>query len=85
MFSLTLPEIHGELLYELISKAYLHCHEGLRTAPAVIFLGDQSHATRVEELQRDVRVKGVIMRPIRLDRLLEKAHQILPAKDPASA
>lgn len=83
VFSLSLPEIHGELLYELIAKAYQHCHAGSRTAPAIIYLGEQKHSARVDELQRDARVKGVVMRPIRLDTFLKKAHQVLPAKDPS--
>ncbi len=84
VFSLTLPEVHGELLYELISKAYQYTHTGARTAPAVIYLGEQRHANRAEELQRDARVKGVVLRPIRLERLLEKARRVLPSKDPGT-
>ena len=36
ILNLTLPVIPGELLYDLISKAYTHCHAGARTAPPVV-------------------------------------------------
>lgn len=82
IFSLTMPVLHGELLYDLISKAYRHCHDGARTAPPVIFLGEEKHRGRIDELQRDARVRGVLLKPLRIDRVLEKARTVLPSKSP---
>lgn len=82
LFSLTMPILHGELLYDLIGKAYKHCHDGARSAPGIIYLGEENHRGRIDELQRDARVKGVLLKPLKIDRVLEKAKSVLPAKDP---
>lgn len=82
IFSLTTPDLHGELLYGLISKAYRFIHKEARTAPAIIYLGTPADSLKVEQLQRDARVKGVLLKPIRIDRLIEKARLVLPPKNP---
>lgn len=80
IFQLSMPVLGGELLYGLISTAYKHSHEGVRSPPAIIYLADDKDALRCEELQRDARVKGVILKPLSIDRLLEKASVVLPRK-----
>lgn len=82
IFSLTMPILHGELLYDLIGKAYRFCHEGARSAPPIIFLGEEKHRGRIDEIQRDARVRGVLLKPLRIDRVLEKARTVLRAKEP---
>ncbi|MFT5466097.1 MAG: DNA-binding response OmpR family regulator [Verrucomicrobiales bacterium] len=82
IFSLTMPILHGELLFDLISKAYRFCHAGARSAPPIIYLGEEKHRVRIDELQRDARVRGVLLKPLRIDRVLEKARSVLPSKQP---
>ncbi len=77
VLSLHLPAVSGELLYELLAKVHHYGHAGGRTLPPVIFVGDASDQIRVEELQRDVRVKGVLIKPLRIDRIIAKAKLVL--------
>lgn len=72
IFGLGLPVIAGELLYELLSKAYPYCHSGARTCPGVVYIADSSQASRAEELRREARVKGVLLKPLSIDRILDR-------------
>ncbi len=80
IFNLTQPVLPGELLYGLISKAYTHCHEGARTAPPVVYVLESLVAGRAAELQRDARVRGVLGKPLTIDRILECGKGILARK-----
>lgn len=71
IFSLPLPNINGELLYELVDKAYVHCHEGVRVTPAVIYIIEQGQNMQHQELMRDARVRGLLSKPLNIDRLLK--------------
>jgi len=81
VFHLNAPILGGELLYELISKAYRHCGAGYRKLPAVIYLGDAQDSLKYEELLRDARVKGVLMKPLSIERLLDKAGSVLAKRE----
>lgn len=80
ILSLHLPILSGELVYELLAKVHHYGHTSGRVAPPVIFIGEANDQIRVEELQRDVRVKGVLVKPLRIDRILAKARLILPER-----
>lgn len=80
VLSLHLPVVSGELLYELIAKVHHYGHGIGRSAPPVIFVGEPSDQIRAEELQRDARVKAVLIKPLRIDKILAKAKQILPER-----
>ncbi len=75
LFGLDLPEIEGELLYQLIETAYRYTGVrdggGSRFAPAVVYVMDAPNADKREELRRDARVRGVMVLPIRIDTLLD--------------
>ena len=79
-FSLTMPVLPGELLYDLVSKAYLHCHAGARTAPAVVYVADGQTAGQLKDIQSDARVKGVLIKPATIDRILQCAASVLEKK-----
>jgi DNA-binding response OmpR family regulator len=81
VFHLNAPVLGGELLYELISKAYRHCGTGYRKLPAVIYLGDSQDSLKYEELLRDARVKGILMKPLSIERLLERAGSVLAKRE----
>ena len=83
LFGLNLPVLHGELLYELLSKAYPFCHEGKKLAPAVIYIGDESTVPRLHELKRDARVKDVLMKPLGIARLLESLDGVVEMREDA--
>ena len=78
IIQLSLPELGGELLYELISKAYRYCGTGDRRVPAVIFLADEQDTMKCEELMSDARVKGVFLKPLNIGRLLGAIGDLLP-------
>jgi CheY-like chemotaxis protein len=77
ILSLHLPGVAGEMLYELLAKVHHYGHGLGRSVPPVIFIGEAADQFRVEELQRDARVKGVLIKPLRIDRILAKARQLL--------
>jgi CheY-like chemotaxis protein len=77
VLSLHLPVLPGELLYELLAKVQHYSPAPGRSLPPVIFVGESSDQHRVEELQRDVRVKGLLIKPLRIDRILAKAKLVL--------
>lgn len=83
-FGMSIGDLDGPLLYELISKAYA-CGTGLRKlAPAVVFVREKDDPKLPEELERDVRVKDVVSKPIRIDRLLKAVESIVEVRDPTA-
>lgn len=81
-FGMSIGDLDGPLLYELISKAYA-CGTGVRKlAPAVVFVREKDDPKLPEELERDVRVKDVVSKPIRIDRLLKAVESIVEVRDP---
>ncbi|MCB1275073.1 hypothetical protein [Prosthecobacter sp.] len=80
LFSLPLPDMTGDMLDRLLSKAYPLVHTGSHTAPPVIFLIRPSDAMRFQEMQRDVRVRGSMPLPPKLDVLLSLTASLLPER-----
>lgn len=80
LFSLPLPDIGGEMLDRLLSHAYPKVHAGSHAAPPVIFLIRPTDAIRFQELQRDVRVRGSMPLPPKLDILLSLTAKLLPER-----
>ena len=81
LFGLHLPVLNGELLYELLSKAYPYCHEGRKMAPAVVYIGDETTVPRLHELKRDARVKDVVLKPLGIARLLEAVGGLIEMRE----
>lgn len=84
IFGLSLPVISGDLLYELLSKAYPHCHSSARTCPGIVYITDTHEANQVEALQREARVKGVLAKPLAIDRILDRVKGSLPLREEAA-
>ncbi len=85
IFQLTLPVLHGELLYDLLSKAWPYCHAGETVAPSVIYIAEDAASQETEELRRDARVKAVLGKPLRIDRILASVEGVLvPRETPIS-
>mgnify|MGYP003642055847 CR=1 FL=1 len=83
-FGMQIGELEGPLLYELISKA-CSCGRGPKQlAPGVVFVREKDDAKLPKELERDVRVKDVISKPIRIDRRLKTVKSIVEVKDPTA-
>lgn len=80
LFSLPLPDLAGDLLDRLLSTAYPLVHAAAHAAPPVIFLVRPTDAMRVHELQRDVRMRGSMPLPPKLDVLLSLTATLLPER-----
>lgn len=80
IFSLSLPDMSGALLDRLLARAYPMVHAGSITAPPVIFLIRPTELQTYQELQRDVRVRGCLTSPPRLDSLLALTAGLLPER-----
>jgi CheY-like chemotaxis protein len=84
VFGMQVGELSGPMLYELISKTYSSGWAPARLAPGVIFIRDAEDPKLPEELERDVRVKDTIQKPVRIDRLLRAIQPSIEVLDPTS-
>ncbi|WP_395736410.1 hypothetical protein [Prosthecobacter sp.] len=80
LFSLPLPDMAGDMLDRLLSKAYPMVHKGVHASPPVVFLIQPGDAMKFQELQRDVRVRGSMPLPPKLDVLLSVTSTLLPER-----
>ncbi|WP_395753216.1 hypothetical protein [Prosthecobacter sp.] len=81
LFSLPLPDMAGDMLDRLLGKAYPLVHKGVHTTPPVVFLIQPGDAMKFQELQRNVRVRGSIPLPPKLDVLLSVTASLLPERE----
>ncbi len=84
LFGMKVGELSGPMLYELISKGCSSGRGPSKLAPAVIFIREKDDPPVPDELNRDVRVKDIISKPIRIERLLEAVKSVLEVRDPTS-
>ncbi len=74
------------VLDRLLVKAYPLAHRHRHTAPPVLYLTRPADHTLFESLKRDVRVRGSLSFPPRLDQLLAATASLLPERSqPASS
>lgn len=86
MFGLGLDVINGDLLYGLLVKAFPLCHSEARACPGVVYIGEAEDSARAELLQREARVKGVLIKPLSVDRIIDRVKTVtaLKAQPPGS-
>ncbi len=84
LFAYEFEQMEGTLLYELICKVYSTGGGPKKIAPGVIFIRENKDVTVSEDWIRDARVKDIISKPIRIDRLLRAVRGILELHDPTS-
>ena len=85
IFSVPLPDLKGDMLDRLLAKAYPLAHPGRHTAPPVIYLTRPTDQQLFESLKRDVRVRGSLPFPPRIDQLLAATATLLPARNAPAA
>ncbi|MFM2168069.1 MAG: hypothetical protein RIS79_2440 [Verrucomicrobiota bacterium] len=85
IFSLPLPDLRGDMLDRLLVKAYPLAHRHRHTAPPVLYLTRPADHTLFEALKRDVRVRGSLSFPPRLDQLLAATASLLPQRSPPAS
>ena len=76
IFGLGLPVIKGELLYSLLVKVLASCHSEIKSCPGVIYIADPEHSGIAEALYREARVKGVLGRPLSIERIVSTVKQV---------
>ena len=76
IFGLGLPVIKGELLYSLLVKVLASCHREIKSCPGVIYIADPEHSGIAETLYREARVKGVLGRPLSIERIVSTVKQV---------
>ena len=76
IFGLGLPVIKGELLYSLLVKVLVSCHREIKSCPGVIYIADPEHSGIAEALHREARVKGVLGRPLSIERIVSTVKQV---------
>ncbi len=84
LFAMRLGELSGPTLYELISKAYAAERGPRLLPPGIVFIREKDDPKLPESLARDVRVKDVLSKPIRIERLLEAVGGALEVRDPTA-
>jgi len=84
LFAMQMDELSGSMLYELISKAYTSGRGPKKIAPGVVFIREKEDPKFPDELARDVRVKDVLTKPLRIDRLLKPIAGITEVRDPTA-
>ncbi len=84
IFSLTLPDMAGDLLDRMVARAYPLAHPKLMVAPPIIYLARSADSLRVQALQRDARFRGSLAFPPKLDALLALTERLLPKRQPGS-
>ena len=83
-FAMEIGELNGPLLYELISKAFSTGHGPKQLAPGVVYIRESKEEKIPDGLRRDARVKDIISKPIRIDRLLQSVGGVLDVHDPTA-
>ncbi len=84
LFAMQTGELSGPMLYELISKACTAGRGPRLLAPAVIFVREKGDPQLPEALSRDARVRDVLHKPIRIERLLQSVEGVLVVRDPTA-
>ncbi len=84
LFSLEMEELNGPLLYEFIEKAYAHSQVGVRIPPGVIFIREPKGPDLSKEFRGDVRIKGILSKPLKIDTLLKQVGMSIPVLDPTA-
>lgn len=83
-FAMQIGELSGPMLYELISKACAAGRGPRMLAPGVVFVREKDDPKLPDGLARDVRVKDVLTKPIRIERLLQCVSGVLEVRDPTA-
>ena len=82
LFGMQFDDFSGPTLYELVSRAYANHHGPKRLAPGVIFIREENDPRLPDEFSQDVRIKDVISKPVRIDRLLKAVSHSVEVHDP---
>jgi len=73
LFNLSMPDLPGALLYDLLRRVDEHAQRGKRLPPVLFIVDDKSiNQGEIANLVREPGVRGVLRAPIKIQRLLEQ-------------
>jgi CheY-like chemotaxis protein len=82
LMSLTTPKIPATILYEILAQTYPRLRRSRPIPPPVIFLGNAGDAqANAQEFRNDPRVKGVLLRPLKLQSILDALNGVIPDRE----
>jgi DNA-binding response OmpR family regulator len=77
VFDFQMPMIDGAMLFFLIGKVYNHA-EPPRNVPPLLLVSGKADEERARELLKEPGVAGLVAKPFRMNRLLEKVRECVP-------
>ena len=77
IFDFQMPMIDGAMLFFLIGKAYDNM-QPTRDIPPLLLVSGRGDEGRAQELLKEPGVAGLIAKPFRMNRLLDKAKECVP-------
>jgi DNA-binding response OmpR family regulator len=77
VFDFQMPMIDGAMLFFLIGKVYNNAAPP-RNVPPLLLVSGKADEERARELLKEPGVAGLIAKPFRMNRLLEKARECVP-------
>tara|TARA_B100000902_G_scaffold74718_1_gene79634 strand:- start:220 stop:645 length:426 start_codon:yes stop_codon:yes gene_type:complete len=77
LFGLEMPNLNGQLLYDMLYLIYPKIHPNNLSFPAVIYIGNDNEIGRSDEIKKDARVKDFLIRPLSIERLVRTINSSL--------
>jgi CheY-like chemotaxis protein len=77
IFDFQMPMIDGAMLFFLIGKVYDNAQPP-RDLPPLLLVSGKADEERAQDLLKEPGVVGLIAKPFAMNRLLEKAQQVVP-------
>ena len=65
-----MPNLNGQLLYNMLVTIYPKIHPEASSFPGVVFIGNENESIKSDEIRKDARVKDFIIRPLSIDRIV---------------
>lgn len=84
LFDFQMPMIDGAMLFFLIEKVYTNSVPP-RIVPPLLLVTGKGDEKRAQELLREAGVRGLVPKPFKIDRLIEKVKEALPGVEPLPA
>ena len=70
LFGIDMPNLNGQLLYDMLFTIYPKIHPEVPSFPGVVFIGNENESIKSDEIRKDARVKDFIIRPLSIDRIV---------------